>query len=194
MDEVRSRKLEALQLKQYIDRLVTLYKEFQTYVEGLARALYEQDEVTRQDLEALVRQQEQLRLHLDDNENLFLEWNEGDQILNPHIFSLVREPDLYRHDRNGFRGAVLLATEKFEYLIRKQETSLRELHDQLALLTSEEVATATTSLETKSRLSSTADSMAKADQIIDKGIKWGGHVIQFGLWARDLFQTHGLWK
>ena len=193
MDEVKTRKLEALQQRQYIDRLVELYKEFQDYIEGLARDLNEPDAVTQQDLETLVRRQESLRLHLDEKENLFLEWHEGDQVLNPHIFSLVREPGAYRHDRNGFRCAVLFATQKFEHLIRKEERSLRELHEQIALLTSEEEAHAVTTLEPRSRLQSAANKMVNADQIIDKGLKWGGHLLKFGLWAKGLFEAHGLW-
>jgi hypothetical protein len=193
VDEVKTRKLEALQQKQYIDRLVALYEEFQTYIEGLVSALNCPDRLTEQDYETLVRRQEALRLHLDEKENLFLEWHDGEQVLNPHIFSLVREPDTYRHDRNAFRCSVLLATEKFEYLIRKQERSLRELHEQIALLTSEGEAQAVTTLEPRSRLQSTASKMGDVDQIIDKGLKWGGHLVKFGLWAKGLFEAYGHW-
>lgn len=193
MDEIKTRKLAALQQKQYIDRLVALYEEFQTYIEGLARALYGPDQLTEHELENLVRRQEALRLHLDEKENLFLEWQEGEQVLNHHIFSLVRDPDTYRHDRNAFRGSVLLATEKFAYLIREQERSLRELHEQIALLTSEGEAQAVTTLEPQPRLQSTASRMADADQIIDTGLKWGGHLVKFGLWAKGVLEAYGHW-
>lgn len=188
MDEVTSRKLRALQEKQDLDHLVELYTQFQSYIEELASCL-KNEKLTPE----LAKRQEAIRLHLDDNQGRFLEWHEGEQLLNRPIFSLTRDPDRYGYDPNSFQHDVLLAAEKFGYLIRKREESLRELHGEIALLTSEEEAHNVTNLGSSSRLASAADTMARADEIMDKGLKWGGHLVRFGLWAKELLQAYGLW-
>src|SRR5258708_3024729 len=140
MGQLQILKIDALEERQDLDGLVALYLEFQAYIEKLAEAFHGGG--NRSDLAAA---HEALRLHLRDEENRFLEWSDGERVLNRPIFSLLEDPDPGTFERD-----LMLATQKFEYMIRKKERSLRELHERIAVLTSDQDAQAVTHVEVDS--------------------------------------------
>jgi hypothetical protein len=183
--EITELKLSALRERQDLDRLVSLYELFQTYVEQFAAILRNGDR-EGQVLEACVATRESLKLELRDQESRFVEWHDGDQILNPAIFSLLDEPGSYLRNHNAFKTDILLATTKFQHLIQKKRRSLEEVHEQLSLLTSETDARAVTTLDGLSGFEPTTTKIKKADEVAEIGFKWAGRLILFAPWAEKL--------
>ena len=183
--EIKELKLRALRERQDLDRLVKLYELFQAYIEQFAVILRNRDPET-QALETCLATQESLRLELRDQEYRFVEWHDGDQVLNPAIFSLLDEPGSYLRNLNAFKTDILLATKKFEHLIQKKRRSLEELHEELTLLTSEAEARAMTTLDRPSGFEPTTARVKKADEVAEIGFKWAGRLILFAPWAEKL--------
>lgn len=183
--EITELKLTALRVRQDLDRRVKLYELFQSYIEQFAAILRTSDPETHA-LETCVATQESLRLELRDQEYRFVEWHEGDQVLNPAIFSLVEQPDNYLRNHNAFKTDILLAARKFEHLIHKKKRSLEELHEELTVLTSETEARAVTTLDRPSGPEPTTR-IKQADELAEIGFKWAGRLIQFAPWAEKIF-------
>lgn len=183
--EITERKLTALRERQDLDRLVKLYELFQSYIEQFAAILPNSAPET-QALETFLATKESLRLELRDQEYRFVEWHEGDQVLNPAIFSLVEQPHNYSRNVNAFKTDILLAARKFEHLIRKKKRALEELHEELTVLTSENEARAVTTLDRPSGSEPTTTKIKHADGVAEIGFKWAGRVIQFAAWAEKI--------
>jgi hypothetical protein len=162
--EIRDLKLHALDARQDFERLVELYLEFQEYIEKFALAP---------------------RGKLRDEGNWLLEWRDEEQVLNPPIFSFVEEPGPNVSNPTHFEHYLLRATEKFERLIRKKKRALEELHQQIALLTSESEARAVTGIEEPSAPDAVTEKVEHYDEV-EIGIKWAGQVLRFAPWAKDI--------
>lgn len=127
MDEVQGFKLHALEEQQDLARLVSLYEDFQEYAESLAKVI--RSEAPAESLKAIWLK---TRHEFDDEEPRFLEWQDGEQILNSAIYSLVRNPQHFIDAPDDLRNTLLAATVKFQHLIATQERTLRELHEKIA--------------------------------------------------------------
>jgi hypothetical protein len=173
--EVMALKLDALEHRQDLDQLVDLYAQFQRYVELLIPIV--RGETPPPELEAT---HTRLQLALRDEEGRFLEWRDGTQLLNPHIYGLVDDAHDVVRDAASFARTVAAATAKFEHLIRQSERSLRQLHDKISLVEGETQAQEVTALETKSELQAR---LTKADVAAELGLKWGRRVYEFSSWA-----------
>lgn len=187
MHDVRNLKIEALHERQDLDRLVGLYEDFQGYIEKLARAI----QGTMPEGE-LIAANETVRLRFRDEEHRFLEWSEGEQILNTAIFTLIEEPDAFARDLQGFQNYLLLATKKFEHLIRKKERRLKELHEEISLLTNEKEAREITWVEKPNGDESLPEKVKAADEVAEIGLKWAGRLVQFVPWARTVLKLLGI--
>ena len=182
MDEIRALKLNALEERQDLARLVSLYESFQAYTEALAKVI--RQEATPESLKAIYLE---VRHEFDDEEPRFLEWNEGEQVLNSAIYSLVRNPRLFIDSPGDLRDTLLAATVKFQHLIAKQERNLRELHERIALITSEAEAYGLTKVESREgEQPGLAEKAQQADTIGEIGIKWAGKLLRFGSWAEGI--------
>ena len=177
-------KMIALEERQDFERLVDLYQGFQTYIEQLAEAIRSGTPSNE-----LVSRQQALRLELRDEEHRFTEWHNGELVLNTAIFSLVEEPEDYLTNPAALHAALLLATQKFEYLIRKKERSLRELHEKIALMTTESEARNVTRVEPRSSSGSVVEKAKGADAVTEIGLKWAGRVLKFMSWAESILRT-----
>lgn len=177
-------KMRALEERQDFERLVDLYQSFQTYIEQLAEAIRSGTPSNE-----LVSRQQALCLELRDEEHRFHEWHDGELQLNPAIFSLVEEPDEYLTSPAVLQASLLLATAKFEYLIRKKERSLRELHEKIALMTTEGEARNVTSMEPSSSSGSVVGKVKGADAVAEIGLKWAGRGLMFMSWAENILRT-----
>ena len=185
--EIQRLKIEALEERQDLDKFVALYLNFQSYVEQLAPFV-----VGKVPTASLAPAQESLRLELRDEEHRFIEWDEGSQILNPAIFSLVEEPNLYLGNHQLFEHDLFLATKKFEHLIRNQKRALEELHEKIALLTSEREAQDVTSVERPFDSGSVPETVKRADELAERGLKWAGHFLKFWSWAKGILKAIGV--
>ncbi len=147
------------------------------------------DSVTRQEVLQL---HNAIRLRWDDEQVRFLEWESGQEILNPDVSGLISEPARYVEDANMFADVLTAAVAKFQYLISKQERELKHLHEKIALLAGEAEAEAITTLDrpapSSSDKSSLADRVKRADDLGNFALKWGGKAIQFGTWTAQILQ------
>ena len=81
--QIQTLKREALEERQYLERLLTVYDAFQNYVEALKSSI--NGEVTGDELLVV---SERFRLKFAEYENLFYEWEDGEQHLNAGLSAL----------------------------------------------------------------------------------------------------------
>jgi hypothetical protein len=110
-------KLEALDQRRSLERLIALYEGFQNYIENLER--YLKREISD---DVFLRVQSAYELRLDADSYRFREWSDGEEVFNRAIFTLVRRPEYYS------RELLILATVKFEHLLEEARSQLEEIH------------------------------------------------------------------
>lgn len=181
--DVMPLKLEALEHRQDLDHLLDLYGQFQRYVELLTPVV--RGEKPSAEFPTV---HGKLQLALRDEEGRFLEWADGNQVLNPDVYGLVDDNDSLR-DPTTFANAVAGATTKFEHLIRESERSLRQLHEKIALIEGETQAQQVTTLESRSELQ---ERLSKVDAAAEAGLKWGARIYKFGSWAVGIAKSLSL--
>jgi hypothetical protein len=174
-------KRTALSYRQDLDDVVDLYLGFQNYIEHLARVL--KGDLSWQEFG---RTQVSYDLRLTDREPLFYEWDEGEQVLNMPVFSLVREPQHYGGELEFFKVDLLRAVEKFKYLIDRRERELRKVHEKIALELSESEAETITQLEPPRKPVSLIDQAKRADETMESVWKWGERLVRFLPWANTI--------
>lgn len=179
--QLQSVKLEALEERQYLERLLVIYQSFQDYIQALIPLV--KGECPPSSEFAIIH--ERLRLKFKEYENLFLEWNEGDQTVYTPIALLLFKPEKFYNNERGFELALPLATTKFQDIIEKRMRSLREAHERITLLESEAKAEEITHIPKKSLMAT----IKEADQLAEIASKWGGQVIRFAPWALELLNN-----
>src|SRR5439155_1164706 len=116
-----------------------------------------------------------------------------EQVLDPPVFSLVERPGLDVVNPIIFEHYLLRATEKFEHLIRKKKRALEELHERIALLTSESEARAVTGIEEAPAPDPVTEKVEYVDEVAEIGIRWAGRVLRFDPWARGITSRLVMW-
>jgi hypothetical protein len=175
-------KLEALEERQYLERLLVIYQSFQDYIQALTTVV--KGEPPSHEF-VIVR--EKFRLKFAEYEKLFCEWNYADgvqQVYEP-IRALLYEPETFSNNDRGFGLALPLATTKFQDILEKRNRALREVHERIALLEGEAIAEKITHLPSKSIMATIKD----ADQLAEIASKWAGKAIKFAPWALELLKN-----
>lgn len=179
--QVQTLKLETLDERQGLERLLVIYQSFQDYIQALTPIVKGEWPPSNEFLTA----QEKFRLKFEEYEGLFFEWHEGVQEVNDAIAALLRRPEIFHNDTQGFELALPLATAKFQDILEKQARTLRELHEKIALLEGETKAEEITHIPKKSIMATIKD----ADQLAEIASKWGGKAIKFAPWAIELIKN-----
>jgi hypothetical protein len=177
--QIQTLKREALEERQYLERLLTVYDAFQNYVEALKSSI--NGEVTGDELLVV---SERFRLKFAEYENLFYEWEDGEQHLNAGLSAFTRLPDNLLNADDSFRVALLLATEKFRDILEKRGRSLREIHERIVLEEGQSKAEEVTHVP-----SSALAKLKNADSVAEILSKWGGRAVAFGTWAHEIIKN-----
>lgn len=177
--QIQTLKREALEERQYLERLLTVYDAFQNYVEALKSSI--NGEVTGDELLVV---SERFRLKFAEYENLFYEWEDGEQHLNDGLSAFIRFPDNLLNADDSFRVALLLATEKFRDILEKRGRSLREIHERIVLEEGQSKAEEVTHVP-----SSALAKLKNADSVAEILSKWGGRAVAFGTWAHEIIKN-----
>ena len=172
-------KIEALEEKQYLERLLVLYDAFQMYVEALTP--YVKGKAAGEELIAAL---ERFRLKFEEYETLFLEWHDGEQTINAGGATFLTEADSFYNNEDNFRFALLLATTKFQDILEKRGRSLRELHEKIALVEGQSKAEEITHVP-----SSALTKLKDADTVAEIASKWMGRAVKFAPWALELLKN-----
>jgi len=179
MTDLQSLKMEALDCRHYIERVLSLFADFQEYVEEMIPTVQ-----CRPPSANLPSRYERFRLSFQEYENIFLEWHEGDQIINPGIAQFVDHAVEFRGAPREFEAALLIATKKFQHLISRKERDLRELHDKIEALTSEAEADKVAAIAP-----SITERIRGMDDVAERGYKWLGRIKDLLPWARMLIES-----
>jgi hypothetical protein len=174
-------KTEALDERQYLDRLLNLYFAFQEYVEALKPLV--RGESVEPDLLAAV---ERFRLKYQEYDNLFYEWHEGEQTLNAGIAAFVRYPYEFRNNEHDFEIMLMLATEKFQHILEQRALKIKEVHEHIALQEGQAKAEEITHVP-----KSAVEKIKAADSLADIAFKWGGRALVFAPWAVKIVESLG---
>jgi hypothetical protein len=175
--DLQNIKLHALEQKHDLERLADLYLNFQRYIESLKQLVGSAESNAN-----FFVAHEEMRLCFADHEYRFYEWHEGEQLVNSSIYSLIFEPVRFQNNPLEFRDTLVLATKKFEYLIRRKERELRELDDKIRLVVGEKEAHSLTGVEKQPVGTSEVETVRRTDEIAEVGLKWGGRIFTFTSW------------
>ncbi len=174
--DIRALKREALDQKQYLERLLVIYDAFQNYVENLKPLVRGEWPIAE-----YIQAHERFRLKFLEYETLFLEWHEGDQLVNEGIAALLYRPDEFRGNEDYFRMMLMVATAKFQDILEKAGRSLRETHEKIALeegqSKAEEITRVPVSALTK---------LKDADAVAEIATKWLGRAVKFAPWVYEI--------
>jgi len=107
--QLQGLKRMALDQKHLLERYVDLYDAFQKYVESLTPFVNGKSAET-----AMLVTMERFRLLFAEYEGVFLEWEDGVQLVNTGVAAFLDDPDQFRNDQAKFRLMLTLATTKFE--------------------------------------------------------------------------------
>jgi len=177
--QLQALKRMALDQKHLLERYVDLYDSFQKYVESLTPYLNGKSAET----EMLVAM-ERFRLLFAEYEAVFLEWEDGMQVVNRGIAAFLEGPDEFRNNEAGFRLMLTLATTKFEDILKKAGRDLRELHERVALEEGQSKA------EEVTHVSSSALAKVKdADVVAEIATKWLGRAVKFAPWVYEVLKN-----
>lgn len=115
---------------------------------------------------------------LEDQQERFMEWSNGNRVWHHAVHDLVFAPGEYSGHPDHFKQDALEATVLFEHLIKKQLRTLYELNDKIEALSDENTARAMTKTEATERpkLSSRVKSFDETGEMI---MRWGGRLIHF---------------
>src|SRR5258708_2669417 len=113
-------KRKALHQRQLLQHYFAIYDAFQKYVEALTP--FVKDGEPDNDL---VAAEERFRLAFVEHESSFLEWRDGYEVINDGIAAFL-DPEHFRKDEELFRMMLLLATTKFEDILKKAARDLPE--------------------------------------------------------------------
>jgi hypothetical protein len=106
-------KLVAQENQKEIDYLTALRDRWLAYAKTL-EGLHDKT-ATREEFE---KAHYELKLRLDKSEKYFLEWNQGDQVLNDAVYDPLSDPSAYQ-DKARLQRVVVEATAKFDHLIEE---------------------------------------------------------------------------
>ncbi len=171
-------KRRALQQRHALQHYFAIYDLFQQYVETLKPYV----NGAEPDI-SLASAAERFRLAFSEHESLFLEWHEGDRVINTGVAAFL-DPDKFRKNEAAFQVMLLLATTKFEDILKKTGRDLKELHEEIALVEgaskAEEVTHVPASALTK---------IKEADAVAEIGSKWLGRIVKFAPWAYEIIKS-----
>jgi hypothetical protein len=176
--EILALKRQALDQKQYLERLLAMYEAFQTYVQALKPVVLAE----QPGLEVL-QSYERFRLKFEEYETLFFEWHEGEQLINEAVAIFLRHPEEFRANEEHFRVVLMLATTKFQDILEKAGRKLKELHEQIALEEGQSKAEQVTHVP-----SSALTKLKDADMVAEIATKWAGKAIRFIPWAIEIIK------
>jgi hypothetical protein len=162
LTDLQSLKLQGLGCRHYTEHLLSLFADFQAYVEQLEPQI--SSGVPGPQIE---ESYEKFRLSFQENEAAFLEWDDGDRVINPAVAQFLNRVDGFRGKPKAFNLTLSLASTKFQHLIMKQERELHELHDKIELLSTEAEADKVTAIRP-----SIIDRIRGLDDVSDRGYKW----------------------
>ncbi len=175
MTDVRSLKMQAVDCRHYIERLLSLFADFQAYAEEIIPIAQGHPPGPN-----LLGHYEKFRLSFQEYKNIFLECDdEGDRIINPGIAQIFYHADELRDRPEEFEVALLLATRKFQHLISNEERQLRELHDKIEVLSSEAEADKVAAIDT-----SVVERLRGMDDVAERGYTWLGRIKDLLPWAQ----------
>jgi hypothetical protein len=177
--ETLALKRRALQQRQLLQRYFAIYDAFQKYAEALG-PFVKDGEVDKD----LVVAEERFRLAFSEYESSFFEWHDGNQIINEGVAAFLGDPEPFRKDEGLFRMMLLLATTKFEDILRKAARDLTEIHEEIALVEGESKAEEITHVP-----SSALTKMKEVDAVAEIGSKWLGRIIRFAPWAYGILKN-----
>ena len=176
--DILALKRKALHQRHYLQRLFAIYDAFQNYIEALKPFVNGADPD-----QSLVAAYERFRLAYTEYESQFLEWHDGNQVVNEGVGTFL-DPDNFRKKKESFEMTLLLATTKFEDILKKAARDLREMHEEIALVEGESKAEEITHVP-PSVLSKVKD----ADAVAEIGSKWLGRIVRFAPWAYEIIKN-----
>jgi hypothetical protein len=124
---------------------------------------------------------ERFRLLLAEHQSAFLEWHDGDQIINDGVAAFLESPVQFENNPESFRLMLTLATTKFEILSKLAARDLRELHEHIVALEGQEKAEKVTGVPV-----SALKKLADLDTAMEIGRKWLGRVVQYTPWVYEI--------
>ena len=177
--QLQALKIQALEQKHLLERLLTIYNSFQQYVESLTPFVNGEPAQN----EMLVAG-EKFRLAFTEYESAFYEWHDGDQVINAGVAAFLNHPDEFRNNEEAFRLKLTLATTKFEDLLKKEGRNLRELHERIALDEGQSKAEEVTHVP-----SSALSKLKDADTVAEIATKWLGKAVKFAPWVYEVLKN-----
>ncbi len=178
--EIQDLRRQALGARHYLERLLVVYEAFQSYVEALKSVVIGDTP----NPELILQTRERFRLKFEEYQNLFLEWDEGEQNLNAGVAAFLDYPMEFRNNEAAFRTMLMAATEKFRDILEKAARTIRELHEQIALQDGEAKAEEITHVP-----ASALTRLKNADTVVEILSKWAGKAIRFAPWAYEVIRT-----
>lgn len=173
--EILTLKREALHRKQRLEHYFFIYDTFQKYVELLTPLVTGSEPDV-----ALVAAQERFRLAFSEYERIFVEWHEGNELINAGVAAFL-DPGHFQRNERLFRAMLTLATTKFEDILRKAARDLKETHEEIALLEGQVKAEEITQVP-----ESALKKIKEVDVVAEIGIKWLGRAIKFAPWVYEI--------
>jgi len=179
--QLEALKRDALEQKHLLEHYFTIYDAFQDYVDKLTPYV-----LGKPASPEMLVSFERFRLLFTEHESAFLEWHDGNQLINGGIAVFLESPDALENNPDAFRLALSMATTKFEILSKMAARDLRELHEHIAALEGQEKAEKVTGVPV-----SALKKLADLDTALEIGHKWLGRAVQYAPWVYEIVKNIG---
>jgi hypothetical protein len=181
MMQLAALKRNALEQKHLLEHYFTIYDAFQDYVDKLTPYV-----LGKPPNPEMAIAFERFRLYFSEHEHAFLEWHEGEQVINEGIAAFLNSAHEFENNPEAFRLALTMATTKFEILSKMAARDLRELHEHIAALEGQDKAEKVTGVPV-----SALKKLADLDTALEIGHKWLGRAVQYAPWVYEIVKRIG---